>query len=106
MAYVQAFRYGRPLSEPRVIHPMEPPEDLRLPVNMQVRGFMAEDIARPFGATAVPAEISDIGRRLVRCAEWRMVFQNEQVTAPAPLYVRPADAAPSRDAPPVMLDDA
>ena len=25
---------------------------------------------------------------------------------PAPLYLRPADAAPSRDAPPVILDDA
>ncbi|WGW04072.1 tRNA (adenosine(37)-N6)-threonylcarbamoyltransferase complex dimerization subunit type 1 TsaB [Tropicibacter oceani] len=25
---------------------------------------------------------------------------------PAPLYIRPADAAPSRDAPPVILDDA
>ena len=25
---------------------------------------------------------------------------------PAPLYVRPADAAPARDAPPVILDDA
>ncbi|SMO94809.1 tRNA threonylcarbamoyl adenosine modification protein YeaZ [Thalassovita litoralis] len=27
-------------------------------------------------------------------------------TAPAPLYVKPADAAPSKDAPPVILDDA
>ena len=26
--------------------------------------------------------------------------------APAPLYIKPADAAPSRDAPPVLLDDA
>lgn len=26
--------------------------------------------------------------------------------APAPLYLRPADAAPARDAPPVILDDA
>ena len=25
---------------------------------------------------------------------------------PAPLYLRPADAAPARDAPPVILDDA
>ncbi|MEC3860902.1 tRNA (adenosine(37)-N6)-threonylcarbamoyltransferase complex dimerization subunit type 1 TsaB [Mesobacterium sp. TK19101] len=27
-------------------------------------------------------------------------------TPPAPLYIKPADAAPSRDAPPVILDDA
>ena len=27
-------------------------------------------------------------------------------TRPAPLYIRPADAAPSRDAPPVILNDA
>ncbi|EEE36470.1 peptidase M22, glycoprotease [Rhodobacteraceae bacterium KLH11] len=26
-------------------------------------------------------------------------------TAPAPLYIRPADAAPSRDVPPVLLDE-
>lgn len=32
-------------------------------------------------------------------------FQNE-IKAPAPLYIRPADAAPARDAPPVILDDA
>ena len=30
----------------------------------------------------------------------------DQVTRPAPLYVRPADAAPARDLPPVILDDA
>jgi tRNA threonylcarbamoyl adenosine modification protein YeaZ len=28
------------------------------------------------------------------------------VDPPAPLYIRPADAAPSRDVPPVILDDA
>ena len=26
--------------------------------------------------------------------------------APMPLYLKPADAAPARDAPPVILDDA
>ncbi|WP_306372433.1 tRNA (adenosine(37)-N6)-threonylcarbamoyltransferase complex dimerization subunit type 1 TsaB [Roseovarius albus] len=29
-----------------------------------------------------------------------------QIEPPAPLYIKAADAAPSRDAPPVMLDDA
>ncbi|WP_417726775.1 tRNA (adenosine(37)-N6)-threonylcarbamoyltransferase complex dimerization subunit type 1 TsaB [Roseovarius sp.] len=30
----------------------------------------------------------------------------ENAAPPAPLYVRPADAAPARDVPPVILDDA
>ncbi|WP_367946745.1 tRNA (adenosine(37)-N6)-threonylcarbamoyltransferase complex dimerization subunit type 1 TsaB [Roseovarius sp. EL26] len=30
----------------------------------------------------------------------------DQIEPPAPLYIKSADAAPSRDAPPVMLDDA
>ncbi len=32
------------------------------------------------------------------------VATGEDIPAPAPLYVRPADAAPSRDTPPVILD--
>ena len=35
----------------------------------------------------------------------RLPLQLPPSAPPAPLYLRPADAAPSRDAPPVILDD-
>ncbi|GAB4551160.1 MAG: tRNA (adenosine(37)-N6)-threonylcarbamoyltransferase complex dimerization subunit type 1 TsaB [Ruegeria sp.] len=40
------------------------------------------------------------------CAIARIAAQRRSLpqTPPAPLYLRPADAAPSRDAPPVLLD--
>lgn len=104
-AYVQTFRYGKPTGAPRLIDPASPPEDLRLPVNMRVRGHRADDIARPFDADADPAQLDEIGRRLVRCAQWRLVLGQEKPPAPAPLYVRPADAAPSKTPPPVILTD-
>ena len=102
-AYVQPFRHGKPLAAPRLIDPTDPPPDLRLPVTMRVRGHRADQIAGAFDAEAAPARIEDIGRRLVRCAEWRLCCGRETPVAPAPLYVRPADAAPPRDPAPVIL---
>lgn len=43
---------------------------------------------------------------LVRAIAGHAAHAEPPFTAPAPLYLRPADAAPSRDAPPVILDDA
>ncbi|SPH24575.1 tRNA threonylcarbamoyladenosine biosynthesis protein TsaB [Defluviimonas aquaemixtae] len=101
-AYVQRFGHGRPQSAPRLIAPDAPPEDLRLPVNMRVRGYRADDIARPFGAEASDAVLEDIACRIARIADWRL-SQGEKPDRPAPLYVRPADAAPPSEAPPVIL---
>ena len=101
-AYVQHFRYGKPQSAPRLIDPESPPDDLRLPMNMRVRGYRADDIAGPFGAEASDAVLEDIPRRIARIAEWRLL-QGEDPVRAAPLYVRPADAAPPSDAPPVIL---
>ena len=41
-------------------------------------------------------------RTIARLASRRLA---STLTPPAPLYVRPADAAPSRDVPPVLLDE-
>lgn len=101
-AYVQQFRYGRPHGAPRVIDPDAPPEDLRLPVNMRVRGFRAAKIARPFNAEADPADLEDIAVRIGKVAQWRR-FNRETPARPGPLYVRAADAAPPRDPAPVIL---
>jgi tRNA threonylcarbamoyl adenosine modification protein YeaZ len=52
---------------------------------------------------AMPPAPADLARAIGQVALGR--FGTEQ-PAPAPLYVKPADAAPARDAPPVILDDA
>ena len=102
LAYVQHFRHGVAQSAPRIIDPDRPPEDLRLPVDMRVRGFRAADIARLFGAEADPAALDDIAARIGTVAAWRRL-RGEAPSRPAPLYVRAADAAPPKDPAPVIL---
>jgi len=46
-------------------------------------------------------DLSGIAASIARCAATR---DPEGTGAPAPLYIRPADAAPSRDVPPTLLD--
>lgn len=103
-AYVQSFRHGRPQSPPRLIDPANPPPDLELPADMRVRGFRADEIARPFNAQGETVGPSRVGAHIARIAELRRRQPDFDPSArPAPLYVRPADAAPPRDAPPVIL---
>ena len=59
-----------------------------------------EDPARPF---AFPPEPPDLAAAIARLAAAQGAAP---ARPPAPLYVRPADAAPAREAPPVILDDA
>ncbi|MEQ9261121.1 MAG: tRNA (adenosine(37)-N6)-threonylcarbamoyltransferase complex dimerization subunit type 1 TsaB [Roseovarius sp.] len=71
--------YLRPAgAAPRLMPAAEAPEPLAMPPEP---GALAEAIARVAAAAAPP------------------------FTPPAPLYIRPADAAPARDKPPVILDD-
>ncbi|WP_095589528.1 tRNA (adenosine(37)-N6)-threonylcarbamoyltransferase complex dimerization subunit type 1 TsaB [Actibacterium ureilyticum] len=106
-AYVQPFRYGKPQSPPRLIDPADPPADLERPVNMTVRGFRADEIAKPFHAEHALIGPSRVAAHMARIAEirWRDAGF-DPAARPAPLYVRPADAAPPSDPPPVILDDA
>jgi len=62
----------------------------------------AQSIARDLGKTLrTQAEPADLALAIARIAQarWQTVAD-----PPAPLYLRPADAAPSRDKPPVLLD--
>ncbi|WP_323042327.1 tRNA (adenosine(37)-N6)-threonylcarbamoyltransferase complex dimerization subunit type 1 TsaB [Gemmobacter sp.] len=99
--YVQAFRDGRPVDPPRLIYPAVP-GGLAL-AGATVRGHGAEQIARALGIRAEPADTSDFPRLLGARAAWRLA-QPPDGTRPAPLYVRPPDAAPPSDPPPVILD--
>ena len=102
-AYVQHFRYGKPQAAPIQIDPENPPMSLELPVNMRVVGFMADVIAKPFGASHEVRSLENVAGRIARCADWRWLQGEANPIRPAPLYVRSADAAPPRDAPPKIL---
>ncbi len=63
----------------------------------------AEDIARGAGLIlACEASPEGIAGRIARAAAARAA---ETTMPPAPLYLKPADAAPSKDRPPALLDD-
>lgn len=103
-AYGQLFRYGWPEDAPIHFDPDAPPQDLARP-NLTVLGHRAEEIAAAFGAPARTTAVAaaDLPARLLQNAAW-LLQQGREVTGPAPLYVKPADAAPPRDAPPVLID--
>jgi len=108
-AYVQPFGHGAPRGAPRLIDPAAPPADLRLPAGharlpaaMRVTGHRAAEIARPFGAAYEERALEDIAARLGRITAWKW-RNGQEGPRPAPLYVRPADAAPPADPPPRIL---
>ena len=104
-AYTQLFRDGRPAEAPRQIDPAAPPPDLTVPNGCHVIGANAEQIASRLpgaGHIANPTGITSLPDALTRAALNRLQAGGE-APAPTPLYVRSADAAPPRDAPPVIL---
>ena len=99
--YGQRFRHGVPQGAPLVFAPDAPPEDLRAP-DLQVTGDAARVVAERLGAAANPAPMNDLPRRMARLTDW-LLSRDPSPERPAPLYVRPADAAPPADAPPVVV---
>jgi hypothetical protein len=62
--------------------------------------------ARTAQSSTIPAmerEIHEVPETMVRIATDKWHAGQVDGTRPAPLYVRPADAAPPRDKPPVIL---
>jgi len=57
---------------------------------------------RRVASPLLPPKPADLATLIARLAS----LAPEDSPPPAPLYVRPADAAPARDLPPVILDDA
>ncbi|WP_112311771.1 tRNA (adenosine(37)-N6)-threonylcarbamoyltransferase complex dimerization subunit type 1 TsaB [Pseudogemmobacter bohemicus] len=103
-AYVQPFRYGEAQAAPRLIDPAAPPADLAMPGRMRVTGHRADEIAARFAALAEPRIFENIPGRLAQMAVWKFACGKARNTRPAPLYVRPPDAAPPSEPPPVILD--
>ncbi|MDJ1007657.1 MAG: tRNA (adenosine(37)-N6)-threonylcarbamoyltransferase complex dimerization subunit type 1 TsaB [Paracoccaceae bacterium] len=100
--YVQPFRRGRPAGEARVIDLDAPPKDLQMSFGMFIVGHRAGELARAFEASSLDAALEDIPRRLCLIAAQRL-SEASSFPRPAPLYIRPADAAPSRVAAPKII---
>jgi tRNA threonylcarbamoyladenosine biosynthesis protein TsaB len=105
-AHVQPFADGQPVGAPRLIDPESPPDDLPRPT--RIRGHRAEVIAAALTLRSVPvhvdpAELSDLPRRLAQVAAG-LRAGGLPPAPPAPLYVRPPDAAPPSEAPPVLIE--
>ena len=100
--YGQRFSYGEPEGEPLVFDPDAPPEALQS-ADLLVTGAAARTVAQRLGARANDAPLDDLPLRMARLLDWRMRRPEQSAGRPAPLYVRPADAAPPADAPPVVV---
>ncbi|TDK42262.1 tRNA (adenosine(37)-N6)-threonylcarbamoyltransferase complex dimerization subunit type 1 TsaB [Antarcticimicrobium luteum] len=91
---------GAPLGP---VQPEDLPEDLREDLRdsgLDVIGAEAEALARLTGGRALsPAH--PLAEAIARIAARRI---GTDIAPPRPLYIRAADAAPSREAPPVLLD--
>ncbi len=100
-AYIQRFEGARPVSAPDHVDPgaMDAPG-----AGVVVLGFAASVLAGATGAVAREAVMKDIPARLAAIGAAKIAAGESG--PPAPLYVRPADATPPADPPPVILDDA
>jgi tRNA threonylcarbamoyladenosine biosynthesis protein TsaB len=97
--YVQGFRMQA--SVPRQLLPLtDVPQEWNEP-GLAAIGTAGETVAEHLGALHQPA-IYAPASAIARIAAERWQTPTEP---PAPLYIKPADAAPSRDVPPVILDD-
>jgi len=99
-AYVQGFGMRRAVGPDLVtIDELQP--DMNQ-AGLVCVGTSAEAVAERLEASAGPAVYAPASA-IARIAAAKF---GEETTPPAPLYLKPADAAPSRDLPPVILDDA
>lgn len=101
-AYVQSFASGRPTGAAELIDPTAIPTHFSAP-DLLVSGHYATEIALQLGATANPREATDPASAIAQVAAWKIDNGFDLGTPPAPLYVRAPDAAPARDAPPVIV---
>ena len=100
MAYVQMFDGQIARGDPRHIDPAAPPSDLRVD---RVVGFRGTEIAAALGTPGVDEVFPPKPEVLAELTEEAYLTALTDPPRPAPLYVRPPDAAPSRITPPVVL---
>ncbi|MBN2906637.1 MAG: tRNA (adenosine(37)-N6)-threonylcarbamoyltransferase complex dimerization subunit type 1 TsaB [Rhodobacteraceae bacterium] len=99
--YMQAIRDDLPIGAPWQASPDAPGEHPDLPLGTCVLGHEATRIGTALGLSGTPAVLTQIAPRIAQIAAGRI--GQTPSSRPAPLYVRPADAAPPSDPPPVIL---
>ncbi|RFP88853.1 tRNA (adenosine(37)-N6)-threonylcarbamoyltransferase complex dimerization subunit type 1 TsaB [Rhodobacteraceae bacterium 63075] len=97
--YIEGF--GTAQDIPRTFLPLDEISKSFAEDGLAVVGTAAAEVAAHLGATESPAA-QDPAEAIARIAAQR--WQGE-VPPPAPLYFRPADAAPASDPPPRILDE-
>lgn len=104
MVQAQVWRDGRPDADPVLFAPEAPPAMAGL---VRVRGHAAGRVAAALGLAALPQDLAtELPARLAAAAAAQA--RAARVTAapqprPAPLHVRPPDAAPPSEAPPRLI---
>ena len=105
--YMQHFTDGRPAAAPAFLSGDAPPADPGAWHGCGVVGQGARQLAERLGGTSGSREVAvdpaSIGPMVAAIAARKLAASVGDLPRPAPLYVRPADAAPMRDAPPVIL---
>lgn len=103
-AYVQAYLDAEAVGPPALIDPSDPPPSLMTPHAMAVHGHRADEIGAALGLAGYVEDTQPNPGRLAALIEARHLAAREWPERPVPLYIRPADAAPPREAPPVILE--
>ena len=98
--YLQPMAAGR-ATAPAILAPLDDALPDAVPA-LPVIGHEAAQIARRIGSHALAPPAAGPPARIAEVAARRLAA-GAPASRPAPLYVRPADAAPSRDAPPPIL---
>ncbi len=106
-AYVQHFRNGSAVAGPELLTEDTAPESLCLPRDVRIIGHDARTIAARLQVRTEPLDKEldpdQAGSLIAEIAARKRAKSAGPLPRPAPLYVRPADAAPMRDAPPIIL---
>lgn len=106
-SYVQRQVAGAAVGKPELVSADDCPAETAPSDDCRVVGHDATAIAVRFGSMLPPEEATaltdDMGGRIAAIAAARLGRTEGPIPRPAPLYVRPPDAAPMRDAPPVIL---
>jgi len=98
--YLQLLENGQPVGAAHQTSADRPSADFVLPSETRIVGHQADSLGLALGRPFEMRALTEIAPRIARIAAAR---PGETAARPAPLYVRPADAAPPADPPPVIL---
>jgi tRNA threonylcarbamoyl adenosine modification protein YeaZ len=105
--YVQLFRNDLPAAAPELLPDDTIPERLRALRDIRVIGHdagrLAARLGLPDNALDRALDPKQAGSLIAEIAAEKHAEGDLTLPRPAPLYVRPADAAPMRDSPPLIL---